>query len=284
MKLMITGGNGMLGKTLCRMLPLLGYEVFPVDLHDFDITDFGRTREAVAALRPDVVVHTAALTAVDDCEEKADLAMKVNGMGSASVAAASRAAGAKIVAISTDYVFGEAIGRPRHEWDAPAPQTVYGRSKLAGEEAVRAHNPAHLIVRIAWLYGRGGPSFVHTMLKLGRAGGAPLKVVNDQIGNPTSCEAVACGLHQLLQSGIEGTAHLTCEAETNWYEFTKAIFAQAGIAREVHPCTTAEFPRPAPRPADSRLEKRVLRLAGLPPMPHWQEALERFLHDEVEAQ
>lgn len=280
MKILVTGGRGMLGRTLCRLLPAYGHEVLPVGRAEFDITDFNAARAAVAMARPDVVVHCAAMTAVDDCEAKADLAMQVNALGSASISAAAREAGAKIVAISTDYVFGQAIGRPRHEWDVPAPQTVYGLSKLAGEEAARRHNPAHLIVRIAWLYGAGGPSFVHTMLKHGRAGGAPMRVVNDQIGNPTSCAAVAEGLQNLLAAGIEGTAHLTCEGETTWFEFTQEIFRLAGIARGVEPCTTAEYPRPAPRPADSRLEKRVLRLAGLPPMPNWRDALNDFLRTE----
>lgn len=280
MKVLITGANGMLGRTLCRLLPGWGYEVVPVTREDFDITGFVRTREAIAAARPAVVIHTAAMTAVDDCESKPDEAFRINALGSASVAAAARAAGAKVVAISTDYVFGPGLGRPRHEWDAPAPQTAYGRSKFAGEEAVRLHNPAHLVVRVAWLYGAGGPSFVHTMLKHGRAGGTPLKVVDDQIGNPTSCAAVAAGLHQMLQAQIEGTAHLTCEGEATWFELAQAIFAREGITRALEPCTTAEYPRPAPRPADSRLEKKTLRLAGLPPMPDWHDALEQFLREE----
>jgi len=221
------------------------------------------------------------MTQVDACETYPDKAFRVNALGSANVASAATPHGARLIAISTDYVFDGALDRPYHEFDMPAPKTVYGASKWAGEEAVRHHCPDHTILRIAWLYGEDGPSFVHTMLKLGRQEGAPLKVVSDQLGNPTSTDAVADLLAQLLDHPIPGVVHGSCEEEASWFDFAQRIFAYGGIRREVQPCTTSEFPRPAPRPANSRLEKRMLRLAGLPAMPSWQDALANFLREKV---
>lgn len=277
MRILITGAKGMLGRTLQRRLA--GHELVPCDLAEFDITDAQAARAAITAARPQVVIHCAAHTAVDKCEAEPERAFALNAVGSANVAAAAQACGARIIAISTDYAFRGDADRPYHEWDATLPRTVYGASKLAGEEAVRRHCPDHVVVRIAWLYGPGGPSFVHTMLKLGRQDGPPLKVVDDQIGNPTSTDAVADGLIALLGSPVVGTVHLTCEGDATWYGFTREIFRLAGISRGVLPCTTAEYPRPAPRPANSRLDKMALRIHRLPPMRPWQEAIAAFLRD-----
>ena len=279
MKLLITGGKGMLGRTLQRHFQQ--HELFIADLPEVDIADSRSVEQAVGGFKPDVVIHCAAMTQVDACESDADAAFRVNALGSACVARAALRHSARVIAISTDYVFDGGLDRPYHEFDVPAPCTVYGASKLAGEEAVRAHCPDHTIVRIAWLYGEGGPSFLHTMLKLGAQEGAPLKIVDDQIGNPTSADAVAGLIACLLETPIPGVVHGTCEGEATWYGFARAIFRCAGLTRGLEPCTTAEFPRPAPRPANSRLEKRMLRLAGLPPMPHWKAELEKFVSSLV---
>lgn len=265
----------MLGRTLQRHFQQ--HELCIADLPEVDITDGRGVEQAVAAFKPDVVIHCAAMTQVDACESESDAAFRVNALGSALVARAAVRHGARLIAVSTDYVFDGSLERPYHEFDSPSPRTVYGASKLAGEEAVRRHCPDHTIVRIAWLYGEGGPSFVHTMLKLGQQSGEALKVVDDQIGNPTSTEAVARLIDRLLESPIPGVVHGTCEGEATWFQFTQAIFKFAGLARDVEPCTSAQFPRPAPRPANSRLEKRMLRLAGLSPMPHWEAELEKFI-------
>ncbi|HNX35192.1 MAG TPA: dTDP-4-dehydrorhamnose reductase [Kiritimatiellia bacterium] len=275
MKLLLTGGKGMLGRTLQRHLR--HHELFVVDLPEVDITDGRGVEQAVNAFRPEVVIHAAAMTQVDACESDADKAYRINALGSAYVARAAARCGARLIALSTDYVFDGCLSRPYHEYDAPAPRTVYGASKLAGEEAVRRHCPDHTILRIAWLYGEEGPSFLHTLMKLGAQAGEPLKVVDDQRGNPTSTDAAAELIARLLETPVPGVVHGSCEGEATWFEFAQAIFKRAGLSRGLMPCTTAEFPRPAPRPANSRLEKRVLRLAGLPPMPHWEEALEKFV-------
>lgn len=265
----------MLGRTLQRHFRQ--HELCIAGRPEVDVADGRCVDQAVAAFRPDVVIHCAAMTQVDACEAEPDKAYRINALGSAQVARAAARHGARLIAVSTDYVFDGSAARPYHEFDAPAPRTVYGASKWAGEEAVRRHCPDHTIIRIAWLYGEDGPSFLHTMLKLGAQAGAPLKVVHDQTGNPTSTDAVAELIGQLLERPLPGVVHGSCEGEATWFEFARAIFERAGLRRELVPCATAEFPRPAPRPANSRLEKRMLRLAGFPPMPHWQVALEKFI-------
>ncbi len=275
MKLFITGGKGMLGRTLQRRFQQ--HELFVADLPDVDITDGKGVALAMAAFKPNVVIHCAAMTQVDACETNVDAAYRINALGSANVARAAAQHGARIIAISTDYVFDGQSNRPYHEFDMTAPRTVYGASKRAGEEAVQHHCPDHTILRIAWLYGETGPSFVHTMLKLGAQTGTPLKIVNDQVGNPTSTDAVAELILHLIDEPLPGVVHGSCEGEATWFEFAHAIFERTGLKREIVPCTTADFPRPASRPANSRLEKRMLRLAGFPLMPHWQESLERFI-------
>ncbi|MBN1257372.1 MAG: dTDP-4-dehydrorhamnose reductase [Planctomycetes bacterium] len=275
MKLMITGAKGMLGRTLLHYLD--NHELIPVDLEEFDITDKTAVLDAFEEYKPEAVIHCAAMTAVDACESEPEKAHRINAAGSENIAIACQQHQARLLAISTDYVFSGELDRPYREDDATGPRSVYGESKLAGEEAVRKHCLEHLILRIAWLYGQGGPSFLHTMLRLGRAIGEPLKVVDDQRGNPTSADAIAAHLKLILEKPISGTLHLTCEGETTWYGFTREIFRLAGISREVVACKTSEFPRPAPRPANSSLEKSGLRQQGLPPMPEWKDALHNFM-------
>ena len=275
MRIMITGGCGMLGRTLQRKL--VRHELAVADLPEVDITDGLAVEQSFMEFRPDVVIHCAAMTQVDACEADSDKAFCVNALGSAYVARAAAHCGSRVIAISTDYVFDGALGRPYHEFDLPAPRTIYGASKLAGEEAIRSHCPDHTILRIAWLYGEDGPSFLHTMLKLGAQAGEPLKVVDDQVGNPTSTDAVAELVVRLLDTPIPGVVHGSCEGETTWFGFAREVFTCAGFRRGLVPCTTDDCPRPAPRPANSRLEKRVMRLAGFPAMPDWQEQCNKFI-------
>ncbi len=278
MRVLLTGGKGMLGRTLVHELGG-DFEVIPTDLPEADITDADAIGAVIARHAPDAVIHCAAMTKVDDCETNEALAFRLNGDGSANVARACRRCGARLVTISTDYVFSGDLPSDE-EWretDAPAPATVYGKSKLAGENYVREILPDATILRIAWLYGAGGPSFVHTMAKLGAQDGAPLKVVDDQRGNPTSTKAVADEIRFLLsRPDITGVVHGTCSGVCTWYGLTVELFRLLGLSRPVVPCTTAEFPRPAPRPANSALAKTVLSANGYIPPP-WQSALASFV-------
>lgn len=281
MKILITGGKGMLGRTLQK--EFAEHELIVADLPDWDITDDTGFVEKVGAARPDLIIHCAAMTKVDDCEAKRDLAFKLNEEGSRNVALAAKMCGARLFAVSTDYVFsGEP---PREPWawsetDIPRPRTVYGASKFAGEQMIQMILPEAVIVRIAWLYGSGGPSFVHTMAKLGAQEGSPLKVVNDQRGNPTSTKVVADVLKFLVaKPDVSGIVHATCEEQCTWYDLTVELFRLLGLKREVVPCTTAEFPRPAPRPRNSALRKSVLNLLGYR-TPPWKDALAEFVKNE----
>lgn len=281
MKVLLTGGKGMLGRTLCA--ELTDFEVIPTDLPEADITDAAGFDALLKQIRPDAVIHCAAMTAVDKCETEIDFAYKLNAFGTANVASACHRNGIRLIAISTDYVFEGNSDRPYNEFDTPnGGNTIYGKSKFAGEEAIRRHCPNHVICRISWLYGASGPSFVHAMINLADGTRPELKVVADQIGNPTSTLAVARQLRNILnRKELVGTFHLTCEGEATWADFAAEIFRLKGIDQKIVPCTTAEFPRPASRPANSRLDKMMLRLSGLPPMPHWKDALAEFLQSEI---
>lgn len=276
-RILITGGKGMLGRTLQRKLA--EHSLFIADLPEADICDRDAFDAVCAGFHPDAVIHCAAMTKVDDCETKSDLAFRLNRDGSANVAWACHRCGARLIAISTDYVFSGDLPADRawRETDEPAPRTVYGSSKLAGERAILETLPSATVLRIAWLYGAGGPSFIHTMAKLGVQDGPPLKVVDDQRGNPTSTSAVADAVAFLLDHpDVAGVVHGTCEGVVTWYGLTCELFRLLGLKREVVPCTTAEFPRPAPRPANSALAKTVLGSLGYR-MPAWQAALADFI-------
>lgn len=274
MRVLITGGTGMLGRTLARHLSAAGHVVDARGRSALDVTDAAACADAVVGA--DLVVHCAAFTRVDDCEGDEAVAHAVNADGAGTVAAACADAGARLIAISTDYVFAGDAG-PYAEGDAPAPATAYGRSKLAGEAAIAAVCPTATLLRVAWLYGQGGPSFWHTMRRLLADDEAPpLRVVDDQRGCPTSCDAVAAVVADLAADPLPGPVHAACGGETTWYGFTRAIAQRLGSRRGIEPCTSAEYPRPAPRPADSRLEPVALRAAGRPLPWFWDDALDRF--------
>ena len=281
MKILITGGKGMLGRTLQKELS--EHELLVADLPEWDITDDEKFVSSVCAESPDLIVHCAAMTKVDDCESNRDLAFKLNEIGTRNVALAAKVSGARLIAISTDYVFSG--DPPREPWawsetDIPRPRTVYGASKFAGEQMIQMILPEAVILRIAWLYGAGGPSFVHTMAKLGAQEGTPLKVVNDQRGNPTSTKTVADVIRFLISKpDVSGIVHGTCEDACTWYDLTVELFRLLGLKRGVVPCTTEEFPRPAPRPRNSALKKSVLNLLGYR-TPRWQDALADFVKSE----
>lgn len=278
-RIMITGGNGMLGHALQKEFN--DCHLIIADIDNCDITDSTKFNSFVVANKPDVVIHCAAMTAVDLCETEVDKAYKLNAVGCANVAAACDKNNVRLIAISTDYVFKGDKDAPYNEYDIASPMNVYGKSKYAGELNVQRLCPNHVIARISWLYGEHGNSFVDTMIKLADGTRQELKVVNDQHGNPTSTTAVAKGLRQIVENdNLRGIFHLTCEGEATWYEFTVEIFKLMNIKQKVTPCKSDEFPRPATRPTNSRLDKMNLRLHSLKKMPDWKDALAEFLKEK----
>jgi dTDP-4-dehydrorhamnose reductase len=276
MKLLVVGAAGMLGQDLIGVAERAGHEVAGVDLPDIDITDPAGTERVVAGHAPDVVVNCAAFTDVDGAEEREETAKVVNGDGAGNVAEAARAAGARVVYISTDYVFDGDKRDPYVESDPTGPRTAYGRTKLAGEWLTASGNPDYVIARTAWLFGRRGKNFVETMLKLGPERGE-LKVVHDQVGCPTWTVHLAQALVELAASDVTGVVHTAGSGTCSWFEFAVEIFRRAGVdGVTVNPCTTEEFPRPAPRPAYSVL---VSERDGAPVLPDWQLGLDGYLRE-----
>lgn len=265
----------MLGRTFRRRWGS-AHELVSPSRGALDLADASSTLASVRAATPEVVVHCAAYTKVDEAESDEAAAFLGNERVTANVADAARDVGARLVAFSTDYVFSGELNRPYAEDDAPAPRSVYGKSKLAGEVAARARHPDPTIVRVAWLYGPGGPSFLHTICRLAADPERSLTLVDDQVGNPTTCDAVVSFVEQCLESKLTGLLHGTCEGETSWFGFGSEVLQRLGLEREVAPCSTDAFPRAAPRPANSRLENRRARAEGIV-MPTWEAALEAFI-------
>ncbi len=280
MKILITGANGMLGQDVARAFRGAGHQVTQTDLPEVDITDPASCAAAVAG--HDWVVNTAAYTAVDDAESNEGLAFLVNAVGPAVLARATRAAGARMVHVSTDYVFAGDASSPYAE-DAPlAPRSAYGRTKAAGEWAVRAECPEAVIVRTAWLYGPGGPNFVKTMARL--AGEREtVSVVDDQRGQPTATADLARYITEVVATGAPaGVYHGTCEGETTWFGLTRAIFEDLGLdPARVLPTTSDAFVRPAPRPAYSVLGHERSDQVGVARLPHWRDALRATINEVV---
>lgn len=276
MRALITGAGGQLGTDLRRCFAGAGHEVAGLDRAALDVTDPAAVREAVAHHRPDVVLHGAAFTKVDACETEVEHAWAVNTTGTWHLARAAADAGAAVVYLSSDYVFDGTLGRPYTEFDPVAPASVYGRTKEAGEQKVRASLDQHYIVRTSWVHGAAGGNFAKTMLRLGRERGA-VSVVDDQTGSPTFTPDLAEQILRLVESGMPGTYHITNAGHCTWFEFARAIFDGAGVDVELTPTDTASFGAPAPRPQYSVLDNLMARQIGLPAMPAWEESLQRLL-------
>lgn len=276
---LITGAGGMLGRDLVAALERAGDDVTALARCDLDVTDGAQVHDAVRACRPDVLVNCAAWTAVDDAELHEREALRVNGDGAAHVAAACAGSGARLVQISTDYVFSGDAGVPYSESDAAAPGTAYGRTKLAGEEAVARLLPGtSYVVRTAWLFGAHGPNFVRTMVRLERER-PQLEVVADQRGQPTWTADVAGQVIALIRAGAPaGIYHATSSGETTWFGLAREIFRLLGADEaRVRPVDTARYPRLAPRPAFSVLGHAAWARAGMSPIRGWDEALREAL-------
>lgn len=291
MKIVVTGTNGQVVTALReRAAALPGLSLVAIGRPELDLADPDAISAAIRRLAPDLVVNAAAYTAVDQAEKEPELALAVNGAGAGAVAAAARASGAAVIQISTDYVFDGTKPEPYLETDPVLPVSAYGRSKLAGEEAVAAANPDHVILRTAWVYAAQGKNFVRTMLRLAETRDE-VSVVADQFGCPSYAPDIAdvvIGVARRLKdepdaAALRGVFHMAGGGETSWAGFAEAIFteaAEAGLPHaRVKPITTADYPTPARRPANSRLSGAKLRQVYGLAMPVWQDALARCIEE-----
>jgi dTDP-4-dehydrorhamnose reductase len=277
-KILITGAGGQLGTDLARQATASGrHDVVAATRAEMDVGDRDAVLSVVSHLRPDLVLHAAAWTAVDACESDPDRAWRVNALGSRYVAEGAQLAGAHLVTVSTDYVFDGHSAKPYNEWDRPSPASVYGKSKLAGEDEVRSIAPGATVVRTSWVCGPHGANMVKTILRLAGAGGR-LRFVDDQHGCPTFTEDLAGMLLHLGGSRRPGLFHVTNQGATTWFAFAQDVVSAAGLdSSMVEPISTADLdpPRPAPRPANSVLDNAALRLGGIPLLPDHHDPLER---------
>ncbi|MBM7645057.1 dTDP-4-dehydrorhamnose reductase [Scopulibacillus daqui] len=280
-KVLITGANGQLGRELTWILKSCGYSVYPFGHKQLDITNQQQTAAVAKDIRPHIVIHAAAYTNVDQAETDRDQAFAVNAYGTRNIAAASEDVRAKLVYISTDYVFNGLKEGPYHEFDNTSPLGVYGQSKLAGEAFVKDFHSKFFIIRTSWLFGRHGKNFVNTMLNLAKER-KEVKVVNDQFGSPTYTVDLSLRLIDIIKTDQFGIYHISNTGACSWYEFAQAIFEESDRAVKVHPVSTADFMRPASRPKNSVFEHLSLRLGGFQEMRHWRLALKDFLEEKTD--
>lgn len=290
MKILITGCNGQLGSQIINILNQgkseLGYtndsyknvDILGTDVQELDICNLNDVKTYVLREKPDVVINPAAYTNVDACEENKDIAFKVNGIGARNLAIACEEVGAKLIHISTDYVFEGNGSEPYREYDLTNPQSMYGKTKHIGEEYVKQFCSRYFIVRTAWLYGYNGNNFVKTIIKIA-TNNDEIKVVDDQRGNPTNAEDLAHHILKLALTEEYGIYHCTGEGECSWHDFACKIVEYAGIKCKVNPCTTEEFPRPAKRPEYSSLDNMMLRCTVGNEMRNWEDALKAFIEN-----
>ena len=294
MKILITGANGQLGTELRRCIAAGKTELGPLPAKlqratvlatDVDTLDITNRHEVAAYVRhhaPDAIISCAAFTNVDGCETNREAAFAVNALGARNLAMAAEEIGAKLVHVSTDYVFSGDAAQPVWEYDLPAPRSVYGKTKLLGEEYVRQFCTRWFIVRTAWLYGYAGRNFVKTMVNAAKKNGS-LTVVDDQRGNPTNAADLAHHILKLAVTKEYGVYHCTGGGVCSWYEFTKEIVRLAGLQAAVTPCTSAQYkaahPAAADRPAWSALDNRMLRCTVGDEMRPWQQALAAFFEN-----
>lgn len=278
----VIGANGQLGTDLCKELK--SQTLVPLTHSQIEVTDFSSVKQVLLKYRPDVVINTSAFHRTDDCETNPDKAYLVNAIGVRNVAVVAQELSAKLLHISTDYVFGgEKRERniPYTEFDDPVPLSVYGRSKLAGEKLIESLCHRYFIIRASGLFGVAGASgkggnFVETMIKLGKEK-PELKVVSDQVFSPTYTRDLARKIAELINTEYYGIIHVTNNGTCSWYEFTREILRLAGIQTPVYPITSAEYPQKAKRPPYSVLDNYQLRLLKMDDMPSWQEALRTYM-------
>jgi len=275
-KVFVTGAGGQVGREVVDAF--CDHTVMAATHGQLDVSDRHAVLAAVMGTGPDAIVHCAAWTAVDACESDPDRALRVNALGTRNVTEAARRAGAYVLYLSTDYVFDGTKPAPYVEWDAPSPQSVYGRSKWAGEQEI---DPGGAVVRTSWLCGRHGANMVKTVLRLA-ADHPTLSFVDDQRGHPTFADELARMLRRIVVDRRPGTYHVTNQGAVTWYEFARAVLRAAGDdPARVQPIATADLvpPRPAPRPANSVLDNAALRLQGVELLPDFHEPLERLVRE-----
>lgn len=278
MKLLVTGVKGQLGYDVCKVLSARGIEHRGVDIEDFDITNAQAAHDYIAAYRPDGVIHCSAWTAVDRAEDELEKVRAVNAEGPRNIASVCKEIGAKLVYISTDYVF-PGTGERFYEPDDPTgPLGAYGVTKLEGEQAVQALLERYFIVRVSWVFGKNGSNFIKTMLRLAETK-SELNVVCDQIGSPTYTADLAPLLCDMVVSEKYGVYHATNEGICSWAEFAEEIFRLAGKDVKVNPVPTSEYPTRAARPLNSRMSKAKLEEMGFSRLPDWHDALARYLRE-----
>ena len=284
MRILVSGAGGQLGKDVVAIFSQAGHEVKGCERNDLDITDQEQCNQVIGSFQPEAIIHCAAYTAVDQAESDVDGAYLINAVGTRNIAVASEKVGAKLIYVSTDYVFDGKSDKPYQEYDSTNPQSIYGKSKRAGEILTQSLSSRYFIVRTSWVYGAHGNNFVKTMLRLGQEK-PELNVVDDQKGSPTYTVHLAKFLLELSATEKYGIYHASGKGECTWYEFTKFILEEASSAHGVKfkvalsPCGTDQFPRPAPRPANSVLEHVSIRTNGLEDFPHWKKGLQEFLRN-----
>lgn len=280
MKVMITGANGQLGEELVFQLSNSSFEIYSFTRAELDITNQDKVNALVEEVCPDVIINAAAYTKVDLAESNEESAFAINAWGQQNLAVAAEKFNARICYISTDYVFDGNSTVPYCEHDVTNPLGVYGKSKLMGEELTIAHSSKYFIVRTAWLYGQYGNNFVHTMFKLAKEKDK-IGVVRDQFGSPTYTFDLVKFIIELIQSEKYGIYHATNSGECSWYEFAKAIFEEAGIAVNVLPLKSEDFPTVANRPAYSVLDNSSILGNEFQPLRSWRIALREFINKNV---
>ncbi|MBY0358815.1 MAG: dTDP-4-dehydrorhamnose reductase [Candidatus Obscuribacterales bacterium] len=273
MKILITGAGGMLGKALSSCLESREHNVKGLPKEQLDVTNYAQVLDTITAEKPELVIHAAAYTKVDQAESEAELAYLINGYGTENMAVACSKKDIPMLYVSTDYVFDGEQNRPYQPWDRTRPLSIYGKSKLAGERAIQHHLSKFYIVRTSWLYGPHGRNFVDTIRQMA-LDGKPLRVVSDQFGSPTCTLTLSESIADLITTQRWGMYHGTDGGTTNWYEFAKAVVADLKV--KVEPIETKDMPRPATRPKYSVLDKTTLVHTIEREMVPWQEALAMY--------
>lgn len=275
-KVLVTGSKGQVGAEIVELLKREGFTVYGYGRDVLDVKNLEQVENLMHTVNPNVVIHSAAYTNVDKAESEENIAFSVNAYGTRNIAVASEQIGAKLVYLSTDFVFDGAEEEPYNEFTSTNPLSVYGKSKLAGEQFVQHFHSRFFIVRTSWVFGKYGKNFVQTMLQLALRN-QPLTVVDDQLGSPTYAHDLAKIILQLIQTNKFGVYHVSNAGECSWFDFAEAIFKEANLDVTLTPCKSKDYIQQAQRPAYSVLDNMALRINGFQELRHWKEALKEYI-------